>query len=199
MDMSAKLVSFVLALVSIGVMFSGPSAAPVAATAAGLAVDGAHSSMVFRIKHMETAYFYGRFNKISGDVLLEDKNGSVNIEIDADSIDTNSAPRDGHLKGPDFFSVKEFPKITFKSKTMAKKGDDFEVAGDLTMHGVTKPLTVVVKPTGTSNDQRMGPKSGFETEFTVKRSDFGMNYGIEKKALGDEVKVTLSIEASGKK
>jgi polyisoprenoid-binding protein YceI len=95
--------------------------------------------------------------------------------------------------------VKEFPKIAFKSKTVAKKGDDFEVAGDFTMHGVTKPLTVTVKPTGTSNDQRMGPKSGFETEFTVKRSDFGMNYGIEKKALGDEVKVTLSIEASGKK
>src|SRR5262245_12001892 len=100
--MSAKLLSLVLAFLSIAAMLSVPSGAPAAAApawpapaapaAASLAVDGGHSSLVFRVKHFETAYFYGRFNKISGDVLLEEKNGSVTIEIDADSIDTNSAP-----------------------------------------------------------------------------------------------------------
>jgi polyisoprenoid-binding protein YceI len=199
MNMSVKLLSSLLALLSVGAILSGPSTPPAAAPTAGLSVDSGHSSCVFRVMHMDTAYFYGRFNKISGDVVLEEKNGSVTIEIDADSIDTNSAPRDGHLKGQDFFSVKEFPKITFKSKTVAKKGEEWEVAGDLSMHGVTKPLTVIVKPSGSSNDPRMGPKSGFETEFTVKRSDFGMTYGVEKKALGDDVKVMLSVEAGGKK
>jgi polyisoprenoid-binding protein YceI len=170
--------------------------------AAPMAVDPVHSSMVFRVKHMDAAYFYGRFNKIAGEIDLDDKNpsgGTVVIEIDAESIDTNDAGRDRHLKGPDFFSVKEFPKLTFKSKSVAKKGQEWEVAGDLTMHGATKPLTVLVKPTGSIDDPRTGPKVGFETEFTIKRSDFGMTYGVDKKALGDEVKVMLAVEAGPKK
>jgi polyisoprenoid-binding protein YceI len=197
--MSGKLIALVVCVASMIALVSGPSSGTAASPVAGMAIDAGHSSVVFRVKHMETAYFYGRFNKISGDLVLEEKNGSVTIEIDADSIDTNSAPRDGHLKGPDFFNVKEFPKITFKSKTVAKKGEDWEVVGDVTMHGVTKPLTVTVKPTGSSNDPRMGPKSGFETEFTLKRSEFGMTYGVDKKALGDDVKVMLSVEAGGKR
>src|SRR5688572_13464896 len=106
--MSAKLFSLLIALGSVAAVVPWPGTAPRAAAPAGMAVDGGHSSVVFRVMHMETANFYGRFNKISGDVQLEEKNGGVTIEIDADSIDTNSPQRDGHLKSQDFFSVKEF-------------------------------------------------------------------------------------------
>jgi polyisoprenoid-binding protein YceI len=199
--MSARLLTSVLALASIVALLTGSSGTPPAApaTAAAMTIDGTHSSVLFKVMHMETANFYGRFDLISGDVALDDKGGSANVEIDAASIDTNNAGRDGHLKGPDFFSVKEFPKISFKSKTATKKGDGWEVAGDFTMHGVTKPLTVMVKQTGSAEDPKMGKKAGYESTFTVKRSDFGMTYGVDKKALGDDVTVVLSVEAAAKK
>ena len=180
--MSARLLSFILAIASIVTFVSAPHAGQPAATAApaaAMTIDGTHSSVVFKVLHLQTANFYGRFNKIGGDVALDDKGGTVNVEVDADSVDTNNAKRDGHLKGQDFFSVKEFPKITFKSKSATKKGDGWEVAGDLSLHGVTKPLTVTVKPTGSGADP-MGKKLGYETTFTFKRSDYGMTYGIDQ-------------------
>jgi polyisoprenoid-binding protein YceI len=169
------------------------------ATKAALDIDPVHSSLFFRVKHLDTAYFYGRFGKVTGAMALEGATGSVNVEVDADSIDTNNPDRNKHLMSQDFFSVKEFPKLSFKSKSVSKKGEDWEVAGDFTMHGVTKPLTVLVRPTGSSNDPKMGQRSGFETEFTVKRSDYGMTFMLDNKALGDEVKVMLSVEAVAKK
>jgi polyisoprenoid-binding protein YceI len=174
------------------------AASPSCSAAAALTVDPVHSSAVFRIKHLDTAWFWGRFNQVTGEINLEES-GSVSLEVDADSVDTHNAQRDAHLKSQDFFSVKEFPKLSFKSKSLTKKGEDWEVAGDFTLHGVTKPLTVMVKPTGSSNDPKMGPRSGFETEFTIKRSDHGMSFMLADKGLGDEVKVMLSIEAVAKK
>jgi polyisoprenoid-binding protein YceI len=167
--------------------------------AATLTIDPVHSSALFRIKHLDTAWFYGRFNKVAGDIVLDEKGGSVNVEIDAESIDTNNADRNKHLMSQDFLSVKEFPKLGFKSKSISKKGEDWEVAGDFTLHGVTKPVTVLVKPTGSSNDPKMGARSGFETEFTIKRSDYGMTYMLDNKGLGDDVKIVLSVEAVEKK
>jgi polyisoprenoid-binding protein YceI len=195
--MSAKLLSFVLAIASVVAFVSAPRGVQPVATpepTAAATVDGTHSSLVFKVLHIGTANFYGRFNKIAGDVALDDKGGSVNIEVDADSVDTANAKRDGHLKSQDFFSVKEFPKITFKSKSATKKGDGWEVAGDFALHGVTKPLTVTVKATGSGADP-MGQKLGYETTFSFKRSDHGMTYGVDKGALGDEVTVILSVEA----
>jgi polyisoprenoid-binding protein YceI len=177
-----------------------PNASP--SPRAAYVVDAVHSSIVYRVKHMNIAYFYGTFNKMSGEINLDEKNpagSSVAIEIDADSIDSNSEGRDRHLKGQDFFSVREFPKITFKTKSCAKKGEDWELQGELTLRGVTKPLTVMAKQTGAGEDPRSGPKAGFESEFTFKRSDFGMTYGVEKGALSDEVKVMIAIEAALKK
>ena len=111
-----------------------------------------------------------------------------------DSVDTNNdSKRDRHLKSQDFFSAKEFPKIAFKSTSATKLGDDWEVAGDFTLHGVTRPLTATVKPTGSGADP-MAKKLGYETTFSFKRSDYGMTYGIGQKALSDEVTVVLSVE-----
>ena len=156
------------------------------------AVDGMHSSVVFKVRHADTASFYGCFTKVSGTVSMGDDLAAAKIAITiaADSVDTRDAGRDKHLKGPDFFDTKQFPDITFASTKVAKDGDMLAVDGELTMRGVKKPLSVKVSRGG--NDQ----KAGFETTFTVKRSDFGINYGLAKNGIGDEVTLMISLECA---
>ena len=153
-------------------------------------VDSVHSSMVFRVKHMGLANFYGRFNAISGSFALDDdpSKNSFQIQIQAESIDTANAKRDNHLKGPDFFNTKQFPTITFKSTQVKKSGDaTFDVTGDLTLHGVTKSVTAKVTKTGAGNKA-----AGVEAELNIKRTDFGMNFRTDM--LSDEVMVIVSLE-----
>jgi len=162
-------------------------------------VDGLHSSAMFRVKHQGVAYFYGRFNKISGSFTIDAAKPEatmIDAKVDVDSIDTNSTGRDTHLKGQEFFSAKEFAEITFKS-TSAKKGEGSKIAvtGDFTMHGVTKPITIQVDATGQGKG-RGGPIAGLETSAVIKRSDFGMKFMLD--ALGDEVTIYISLEG-GKK
>ncbi len=163
-------------------------------------VDSVHSSVVFRIKHFDVSYFYGRFNRVTGKVEFDAEdpvNSSFLIEIKADSVDTNSGQRDRHLKSPDFFNAREFSSIIFKSTRVSRRGDNrLEVGGDLTMHGVTRPLSLSLDYVG-PKDARGKSLMGFETTFTIKRSDFGMNTYIAAKALGDEVKLFVSLETGG--
>ena len=118
--------------------------------------------------------------------------GSLEIIVDANSVDTRDEKRDQHLMSPDFFDAKQYPDVTFKSKKVTAKGDDFAVDGELSIRGVTKPLSVVVKKTG--EGEFYGARIGYETTFTIKRSDFGMEYGIAKNVLGDEVTLIIAIE-----
>lgn len=163
-------------------------------------MDGVHSSVIFRIKHMGVSYFYGRFNHVSGTFTFDDgdaSNTSFNIEVKVRSIDTNSKKRERHLKSPDFFNAKQFPLITFKSTEVKKNGDDtFEVTGDLTLHGVTKPLTATFERVGSGSARGGGTLTGFETILTLKRSEFGMNYMMG--GLGDEVRLFISIEGASR-
>lgn len=158
-------------------------------------VDSVHSSMVFRIKHMGVANFYGRFNAISGNFTLDNDPSkcAFEIEIQTESVDTANTKRDQHLKGPDFFNAKQFPKITFKSKQCKKSGDSMEVAGDLTLHGVTKPATAKVTKTGSGNI-RGKQTVGVEAELKVKRSEFDMNFALD--TLGDDIMVIISLEGA---
>ena len=176
-----------------------PAAAAPAAAAAktgAYKVDSGHSSMAFNIKHMNVAYFYGRFDKISGSFDLnkaKPEASSLDVTIDADSISTANDKRDGHLKSQDFFSTKEFSTLTFKSKSVKSAGENkYEVTGDLTLRGQTKPLTVTVEDTG-RGPGRTGEVAGLRTTFTIKRSDFGMNFMVGK-GLADEVEITVSLE-----
>ena len=125
--------------------------------------------------------------RVQGDV------GKAGVAID--SVDSGNDKLDGHLRSPDFFNSKEFPKMSFKS-TGAKKAANgmFEVMGDLTMHGVTKSITAMVEITGQSG--MMGQRGGAEATFTVKRSEFGMTYGIDKGAIGKSVRVIVGMEAT---
>lgn len=167
--------------------------APVAApAAAAYTVDTMHSSVIFKARHNNVANFYGRFDHVSGTFALEE-GGAFDIAIKADSVHSGFPGRDDHLRNPDFFSAKEFPTMNFKSKSVKAQGTDkFEVAGDLTFRGVTKPLTVVVTATGTG--EAKGKKlAGMETTFKIKRSDFGSTYGAPN-ALSDEVELIVSLE-----
>jgi polyisoprenoid-binding protein YceI len=172
-------------------------ATPAAAAPETHEIDAVHSTVLFRVKHLNTGYSYGRFNEMSGTVVLDGGNPSacsVKVEVKAASVDTANAKRDDHLRGPDFFNVAQFPTITFASTAVSKAGEEaFDVTGDLTLLGVKKSVLVRMTRTGSSNDPRAGGlRTGFEGTLTIKRSDFGMKYGLE--GLGDEVGLTLAFE-----
>jgi len=162
-------------------------------------VDATHSSVVFKVKHLGVCNFYGRFNQVAGTVVLDEAkpgDSKVELTIPAESVDTNNGKRDAHLKSADFFNAGEFPEIKFVSRTVKKDGDKrFKVDGDLTLHGVTKPLSVTVDLLGVA-DNRGGKVAGFDVNFTFKRSDFGMTFMLE--GLGDEIAVMAGIECSAK-
>jgi polyisoprenoid-binding protein YceI len=161
-------------------------------------VDPVHSFVLFRVKHMNTAYAYGRFNSFSGTIVVNEQDpskSSVEFEIDANSIDTGNSQRDDHLRSPDFFNVRQYPKITFKSTSIRRiNANTFEVKGNLTIRGTTRPLTVRVTYVGKGRNPRGQEIIGFETTFTIKRSEFGVSYGLNG-GLSDEVRVTIAVEA----
>jgi polyisoprenoid-binding protein YceI len=161
--------------------------------------DTTHSSTVFRVKHMNASYSWGRFNDLTGSFAIDEANPTESrfeFQVKADSVDTADAKRDQHLKSPDFFNVVQFPTITFKSQSVTKTGNAYEVTGDLTLHGVTKPITLKIVPTGKSKNQMGAPIIGIESSFNIKRSDFGMSKMVGP--IGDDVWVNVSVEAAAK-
>jgi polyisoprenoid-binding protein YceI len=161
-------------------------------------VDPVHSTSVFKIKHANTANFYGRFNGPNGSFSLDAADptkSSFSIELNANNVDTGNPQRDAHLKSPDFFNAKQYPTIAFKS-TAVKAGDSpntLAVTGNLTMHGVTKSITIPVELTG--NGEFMGAKrAGVEATLNVKLTDYEIK-GTPA-VLSDEVKVIVSLEGT---
>jgi polyisoprenoid-binding protein YceI len=177
--------------------FAGNPSASLAADV--YTVDPMHSSLVFRAKHLDVSYVYGRFNSISGTINIDEKdpaNNAFEIEVKAASIDTNNPKRDQHLRSTGFFNAKEFPTVTFKSNQVKQIDDqNYEVTGDLTLLGVTRPVTVKLERVGTKAG-RMGYRTGFDATFTIKRSDFGMKFMLE--GIGDEVRIMVGLESARK-
>lgn len=173
------------------------TAAPAKADVAGAyKIDDVHSSAFFRVMHAGAGQFWGRFNDVSGSMSFDAAGvpTAFDISIAIESVDTANEKLDGHLKSPDFFNAKEFPAMTFKSTGVKKlENGMYEVTGDLSMHGVTKAITAMIEVTGHSN--MMGKRAGVEATFSVKRSEFGMNYGVEKGVLGDNTRVLVNLEA----
>jgi len=173
--------------------------APIAATPSTITLDPVHSVALFRIQHLEAGLFWGRFNALEGSVRWSlDAKDSPALDVTAtiSKVDTGSEKLDGNLQGPNFFNAKEFPTIRFVSKSGAADGDRrWKVRGDLTLRGVTKEVEVDCVATGIGEGPT-GKKAGFECTLTIKRSDFGMKWGIEKpaRALGDEVKLVIALE-----
>ena len=158
-------------------------------------VDPVHSFVLFSVQHLGIANTYGRFNDISGTVVFDKDNpskSSVELSVQVESLDTHNSIRDRSVKSPDFFDAKQFPTMTFKSTKVEGSGDTLKVTGDLTIHGVTKPMTVDFKKGGEGKGVFGEMRGGGETHFTIRRSDFGMNF--QQGAIGDEVNIILSLE-----
>jgi polyisoprenoid-binding protein YceI len=163
------------------------------------AVDSAHAAAVFRVSHIGLSWTYGRFKDLSGTFAVDARNpAATRFELSArvDSLDTDNAKRDQHLASPDFFNAKQFPTISFKSTSAKPVEGGYEVAGMLTLHGVSKPLTLVLKGGRTAEFPRGVQRTGYSGEFTIKRSDFGMDKMLE--AVGDDIQVQLSFEGTKK-
>lgn len=158
-------------------------------------VDPVHSSVIFSTKHNGISDFYGAFKEISGVITFDSADpskSSVELTIPVESVDTRNEKRDQHLKSPDFFNAKQFPTLTFKSTKVAGSGDSYKVSGDLTVHGVTKPITVDFKKGAETKGGKGETRSGGETRFTIKRSDFDMKFMIGP--VGDDVNIIVSLE-----
>lgn len=175
-----------------------------AATAATTtySIDNTHSSVGFKVRHL-VSKSAGRFDKFSGTIVADQADlskSSVDLTIDATSIDTDNENRDGHLKSPDFFDVEKYPTITFKSTKIEKAGEDaYHVTGDFTMHGVTKSITIPVTVLGFAGAAG-GGMAGFESTFKVNRKDYAIEWNKALDSggfvLGDEVEVAITIEAN---
>ena len=168
------------------------------ALAATYKVDGGHSSAVFKIQHFGAGNFYGIFDTIEGTIEYDAGNpgaSSIEISIAADSVQSRIGRRDDHIKSPDFLDAKQFPKITFKSKSVKKgKDDTFEITGDLTLHGVTREITLTAEKTGEGKNPRSGAELiGFEARFSVDRAEYDMNFMVGP--LGKEVGFIIALEA----
>jgi len=200
--LSRPLLALSLASLFAMVAVTGPSVAvpgppPAPEAAASYKVDMGHSTLMFRCKHLGASYQWGRFDAFSGAFTLAEKDGESMVEmvIDAASVNSNSKGRDEHLRGPDFFNVKEFPEITFKSKEVNGDGDKYTIKGDLTFHGVTREVEMEVVKVGEA-DTRMGRRAGFEGRFKIDRTKFGVETYSD--SLGTEVTMTFAIEGIAK-
>ena len=163
------------------------------------AVDTMHSSVSFKIPHLGLTLVHGRFNKFSGSFTIDSDDpakSAFEMNIKADSIDTNNQKRDEHLRSGDFFNVQQFPAITFKSTSVKATDGGYEVKGDLTMHGVTKPVTFALKGGKTAEFPKGVKRTGYSTDLKIKRSDFGMDKLLE--AVGDDVYIAVSFEGTKK-
>ena len=165
-------------------------------------LDPAHSHVEFAVKHLMISTVKGRFGVVRGTVRLDDNDparGQAEIEIDTDSIDTREPKRDAHLRSADFFDVETFPSITFRSTRIADTtGDRFKLIGDLTIHGVTREVTLDVTAEGRGKDPWGGERAGFSAATKIKRSDFGLtwNQALETGGfvVGDDIKISLDVE-----
>lgn len=164
-------------------------------------IDDSHTSVLFSVQHFNAGWVYGRFNEISGSFTWDAAKPAditFDVTIPTTSVDTDNAKRDDHLRSPDFFSSKEFANLTFKSKSVTKKGPTtYSVTGDLTLHGVTKPITVDFEYTGEGDDPWGGHRMGLLGTFSIKRSDYGITTMPD--GLSDEVRITVSLEGTKKR
>ena len=163
-------------------------------------VDPVHSNVLFRVKHGGIGYVYGQFLEFEGTVNYDkDKPSKTSIEwsIAANTVFTNHRKRDAHLKSPDFFNAKQHPAITFKSTKVTKNGDKLRVTGKLTLNGKTRTITTDVALTGDGKDQEGNQRQGFLTEFSIDRSDYGMDFMVGG-GVSDQVDLTVSTEVVAK-
>lgn len=176
-------------------------ALPVQAETARYDVDMDHSTLGFSVAHMVVSKTTGRFMEATGFVEMDPEAGqfkAIEATIKTASVNTNHQKRDTHLKGGDFFDVEKYPTMTYRMKSYQKTGDTYTAVGDLTLHGVTKEMTLVGTFNGAAKDPWGNTRAGFAATGKINRKDFGMNWSkaLDSGGLvvGDEVTLQLDIE-----
>jgi polyisoprenoid-binding protein YceI len=165
-------------------------------------LDPTHSGVHFSVRHLMVSKVRGAFTGYAVDLAFDPKNptaGKVDVSVDVSTIDTKEEKRDAHLKSADFFDVEKYPTMTFKSgKVEAKDAENFLVHGDLTIHGVTKPVVLDVEFTGEAKDPWGNSKAGFSAHTSINRKDFGLgwNQALETGGVlvGEKVEITIDLE-----
>ena len=166
-------------------------------------VDSAHSSIDFSVRHMMISRVRGTFHDFEATVEADPNDlttADIQVSVDVASIDTRNEDRDNHLKSADFFEVEKYPKMTFQSTNIVKKGgSEYDLTGDLTLHGVTKPVTFSATFEGVAKDPWGNEVAGLSAKGKIKRSDFGLTWNNTLETggvlVGDEVDISLEIEA----
>ncbi|MBP1991472.1 YceI family protein [Paenibacillus eucommiae] len=167
-------------------------------------IDASHSSVDFTIRHMMIAKVKGTFHTFEAEVesdITDLTSADIRFSVDLSSIDTRNGDRDAHLRSADFFDVENNPKLTFESTQIVSAGDDeYKVTGNVTLHGVTRAETFAVTFEGAGKDPWGNEKVGYSVQGVLKRSDYGLTYNAALETggvlIGDEVKISLDIEAS---
>lgn len=175
------------------------STATLAATKWG--IDTTHTEVQFKVKHLVISTVTGFFKKFSGSVESEGEDfdgASVSFSLDVNSIDTNQADRDAHLKSPDFFAAEQYPTVDFEGTLKKVSGNDFKLEGALTMRGTTKAVVLNAEFGGIMVDPWGNTKAGFEINGKVNRKDFGLNWNALTEAGGmvvsEDVKLHINVE-----
>ncbi len=162
--------------------------------------DKAHSGVDFSILHMSLSKVRGHFGNIGGTIVLNEADitkSTVNVTIDVTTVSTGVTQRDNDLKSAKFFDATQFPTATFVSTSVSKSGSGMTVAGNLTLHGVTKPVVLQVDgPTGPVPGMDKKPHSGFSATTTLKRTDFGIAAGFPTTVVGDDVALTIDLDVA---
>jgi polyisoprenoid-binding protein YceI len=173
------------------------------ATVTKWVIDPMHSEVQFKVKHLVISTVTGFFKSFEGSVETSGddfENAEISFKLDIDSIDTNQSQRDGHLKSPEFFDAAQYPEITFKSTSFKKTDDEeeYELVGDLTIKGVTKPVTLDVEFGGSAGDFYGNTKAGFEITGKINRKEFGLTWdGVTEAGsivLGEDIKLLINIQ-----
>jgi polyisoprenoid-binding protein YceI len=169
-------------------------------TAGTWAIDPAHSSINFWVRHLMVSKVRGKFDNFSGAIVIaEDGTPSVRAEIAVDSVNTGNSQRDGHIRSADFFDVEKYPVATFTSGAVESNGDNYVLRGELTLKGVTRPVALDLDFYGVNPGMGHGEVAGFEASVALNRKDFGIDIDMPLEAggvvVGDKVTVTLEIEA----
>jgi polyisoprenoid-binding protein YceI len=164
-------------------------------------IDATHSTVGFSVRHMMVSKVRGYFREFSGELVTaaDPSQSSVTATIDMDSIDTRQAQRDAHIKSADFFDVGNHTVMTFRSTAIVAKGEDWTVEGELTLKGITKPVTLELELNGFGPDAYGGTRAGFSAKTVISRSAFGVDIDMPMDGggvvVGDKINVELEIEA----
>jgi polyisoprenoid-binding protein YceI len=165
------------------------------------AIDPTHTEIGFKVKHMMFTNVSGKFGTYDATITTEDdnfENASIEFSADINSINTNNADRDNHLISGDFFDAESFPKLTFKATSLTKEGDDYELAGDLTLKGITKSVKFPAEFSGLMKDPWGNTKAGLNIYGKINRKDWGLNYNAALETggvlIGEEVKMNIELQ-----